>query len=206
MRRTKEDAAKTREEILDAALVCFNRKGFSRATLDDIACAAGVTRGAVYWHFKGKPEILRALRDRLSLPFLDRADTELLRGRERPALERIEGFLHAIFEDLERDLVKQQALALMHFKIEYVEALRDELQGMLGNTRLLVRAFEAAYRDAQVAGELAPGTSPKLAAHETVIFVTGLVRFWLLDDAPGGFRRSTRELIRAHLQTQRAQR
>ena len=203
MRRTKEEAARTREAILDAALCCFNRKGLSRATLDDIACAARVTRGAVYWHFKGKAQILRALRDRLSLPLLDRADTELLHADDRPPLERLERFLATMFDDLKREPARQQALAMMQFKCEYVDGLESELEGLMGNTRILARAFEGVYRDARAAGELAPGVDPKLAALETVVFVAGLVRLWLLDASPSGFRKSAPALIRAHVEARR---
>jgi TetR/AcrR family acrAB operon transcriptional repressor len=53
-RRTKEEAAATRESILDAAEQLFVKQGVSRTTLQHIATAAGVTRGAIYWHFNDK--------------------------------------------------------------------------------------------------------------------------------------------------------
>ena len=51
-RRTKEEAQQTREALIEAAEVVFHRKGVSASSLNDIAKEAGVTRGAVYWHFK----------------------------------------------------------------------------------------------------------------------------------------------------------
>lgn len=173
------------------------------STLDHIARAARVTRGVVYWHFEGKEQIVHTLRERLSLPFLDRADTELLHGGARPPLERIERFLLGAFADVERDAQKRQALELMHFRVEYVDALAGELDGIVANNKALARAFEVAYGEAESAGALMAGVSPRLAAYDTVIFVTGLVRLWLLDASAGGFRRSTSELIRAHLQSRR---
>ncbi|MGH3588633.1 MAG: TetR/AcrR family transcriptional regulator, partial [Pseudonocardia sp.] len=59
MRRTAADAARTRTELLDAALVVFAEKGWSGATFDGIARAAGVTRGAVHHHFPDKDTLLR---------------------------------------------------------------------------------------------------------------------------------------------------
>ncbi|MBY0410356.1 MAG: TetR family transcriptional regulator, partial [Burkholderiaceae bacterium] len=53
-RRTKEDANATRTRLIDAAESVFLQKGVSRASLNDIARAAGTTRGAIYWHFKDK--------------------------------------------------------------------------------------------------------------------------------------------------------
>ncbi|MCF8063735.1 MAG: TetR family transcriptional regulator [Desulfarculaceae bacterium] len=57
-RRTNEQAQETREKILEGALNVFSEKGFSRSTLSDIAKRIGMTRGAVYWHFKDKRELL----------------------------------------------------------------------------------------------------------------------------------------------------
>ena len=54
MRRTREDAQQTREEIFHAGVEVFAHKGYAAATMGDIAAKAGVTRGAIYWHFKNK--------------------------------------------------------------------------------------------------------------------------------------------------------
>lgn len=60
-RRTKRDAAKTRLKILKAASDLFFRKGYDKTTFEDIAARIKLTKGAVYWHFKSKPELLRQL-------------------------------------------------------------------------------------------------------------------------------------------------
>ncbi|MEM7019361.1 MAG: TetR/AcrR family transcriptional regulator [Pseudomonadota bacterium] len=60
---THESAAVRRAQILDAALQCFGEKGFSRAKMDDIVQASGLSKGAIYWHFKSKDEIFLALFD-----------------------------------------------------------------------------------------------------------------------------------------------
>jgi TetR/AcrR family acrAB operon transcriptional repressor len=60
-RKTKEEAAVTRESILMAALDLFTEKGYSSTTLVDIAKRIGMTRGAVYWHFENKQALLTAL-------------------------------------------------------------------------------------------------------------------------------------------------
>ncbi|MBC8479091.1 MAG: TetR family transcriptional regulator [FCB group bacterium] len=57
MRRTKEEAALTEQAILDAAVSVFTSKGFNDTRLEDIAANAGVTRGAIYWHFENKLDI-----------------------------------------------------------------------------------------------------------------------------------------------------
>ena len=61
MRRTKEDAEITRQHLLKAGLKVFSEKGYAASRLSDIAEVAGVTRGAIYWHFKNKKELFIAL-------------------------------------------------------------------------------------------------------------------------------------------------
>lgn len=50
-----------RKEILDAALQCFSKKGYHETKIDDIVEASGLTKGAIYWYFKGKREIFIAV-------------------------------------------------------------------------------------------------------------------------------------------------
>src|SRR5437764_15029498 len=119
MRRTKEEAARTRSAIVEAALMCFDRHGIAKTTLEQIASEASVTKGAVYWHFRGKREILHAIREEVSLPLLDRADCALLHRGESPPLERVARFLEGMLETVENDPRTRRALTVMQFKCEY---------------------------------------------------------------------------------------
>lgn len=53
-RKTKLEALKTRQHLIDVAITLFAKNGVSTTTLADIADAAGMTRGAIYWHFDSK--------------------------------------------------------------------------------------------------------------------------------------------------------
>lgn len=68
MRRTKEDSEKTRTAILLAAEELFLEKGVSHTSLEQIARAAGVTRGAVYWHFQNKAHLFNEMLNQVRLP------------------------------------------------------------------------------------------------------------------------------------------
>ena len=72
VRRTKEEAEETRRQIIEAARRVFLECGVGSTSLEKIAAAAGVTRGAVYWHFKNKTDLFFAMREDAVLPFLDR--------------------------------------------------------------------------------------------------------------------------------------
>lgn len=204
MRRTKEEAAQTRASIVEAGLACFDRHGIAGTTLADIAAAAGVTKGAVYHHFGGKRAILHEIREQVSLPLLDAADTALLHHEECPALERIERFLVSVLESLEADERKCRAMSVMLFKCEYVDELAEELAAALKNNIRLTKAFETAYAAARKQKQLAPGIDPEIAALATAMFFSGMVRLWLLHAPRSHFRKNARAALAAHVQSQRA--
>ena len=60
----KESQLQTRERLLDAALQVFSRRGYSAASVDEIAAEAGYSKGAVYSNFSNKEELFLALIDR----------------------------------------------------------------------------------------------------------------------------------------------
>lgn len=59
----KEAPIDTRVRILESAGRVFARKGLQKATLDEVAADAGVTKGAIYWHFKNKNDLFFSLLD-----------------------------------------------------------------------------------------------------------------------------------------------
>lgn len=88
MRRTKAEAAQTREEIFKAGLRVFSEKGFAAATMADVATAAGTTRGAIYWHFSSKGEFFREIVGRLSNHYDEVIRDAVTKGGASPELIR----------------------------------------------------------------------------------------------------------------------
>jgi len=60
-----------REKILNAATQLFGRRGYHGTTIEDVTSASGISRGALYWHFKGKSDLLGAVVERLKKEYLD---------------------------------------------------------------------------------------------------------------------------------------
>ncbi|WP_436859072.1 acrEF/envCD operon transcriptional regulator [Citrobacter tructae] len=90
-KKTKADALKTRQHLIETAIMQFATKGVGNTTLNDIADAAQVTRGAIYWHFENKTQLFNEvwlqqpplgdlINDRLSS---DTHDNPLLQLREK---------------------------------------------------------------------------------------------------------------------------
>jgi len=54
-------AEERRQQIMDAALACFARKGYHRTTMDDIVAESGLSKGSLYWYFKSKDDLFISL-------------------------------------------------------------------------------------------------------------------------------------------------
>lgn len=102
MRRTAEAAARTRQNILDAALWVFAEKGWAGTTLDDIARRCGVTRGAVYHHARDKADLLITLLKENWATAMTSAWKRLSTPDEE-AVTRLTGFLAEFLRLLEED-------------------------------------------------------------------------------------------------------
>jgi AcrR family transcriptional regulator len=72
-RAARAEGREARDEILSAALRVFARRGYAEASMDAIAAEAGYSKGALYWHFSGKEELLLTLLDeRIDAPMRER--------------------------------------------------------------------------------------------------------------------------------------
>src|SRR6478736_9372799 len=68
-RAARAEGRHAREELLTAAVHVFARRGYDQAGVDEIAAEAGYSKGALYWHFSGKQELLLALlEERIDAP------------------------------------------------------------------------------------------------------------------------------------------
>src|SRR3954454_4238710 len=68
-RAARAEGRESRDELLDAALRVFARRGYQQAGVDEIADSAGYSKGALYWHFSGKDELLvTLLEERIDAP------------------------------------------------------------------------------------------------------------------------------------------
>jgi TetR/AcrR family acrAB operon transcriptional repressor len=179
-RRTKDEAQQTRHALLDAAEAVFDTRGVAGASLQEVAETAGVTRGAVYWHFRDKADLFNAMMDRAILPFEQHwlmADPD--DGVD--PLRRLRELLLDILQQIAGDARLQRVVAISTQKVEYVGELDAIRERHLRVRAQALRRFEALLRLARRAGQLAPGVSPKAAAHALHALVDGLIANWMLD-------------------------
>jgi TetR/AcrR family acrAB operon transcriptional repressor len=179
-RRTKEDALETREAILDAAEDCFLEQGLSRTGLEAIAARAGVTRGAVYWHFKNKDEVLEAVVNRVSVPFFHGLE-RVSRADGNTPLRDLRELLRTSFTDLSRVARVRNALEVIELRCEVssqgdvISRIRQE--GM----RQTHSRISAAFARAGALGQLREGMDPESCARSLHFVISGALRMFLLD-------------------------
>jgi len=174
-RKTKEEAERTYHALLDAAALLFIDQGVARTTLNDIARAAGMTRGAIYWHFDNKEEVIKALWERdagaLHHGFIDaltRADTVASREGFR---KTIKALLNAVIVDAKLS----QAMRIVFHCIEFTWE-KTELQRFLFERRdQFYAALQQALHLLGKKGLLRPDLAPEVAASALWSYLTGLI-------------------------------
>ena len=183
-RRTKEDAIATRNGLIDAAEHVFREKGVSRASLGDIALAAGATRGAIYWHFKDKVDLFGAMMDRVTLP-LEQGYGGFEASTCSDPVQRLRSVMAMVLRSVTSDERTRRVFEIALYKVEYVSDLMDLRERHLAAadkfTKQLARDFELAT---QLQGVSLPMTSGEAAIGLHALF-DGLIRNWILGD--GGF-------------------
>jgi len=202
-RRTKEDALATRDAILDAAELLFERQGVSRTTLQHIASAAGVTRGAIYWHFQDKSALFNAMMERAVMP-LESALQCVEGADESDPLGQLRDWAMTAFRLTAKDAKTRRVFEIAIHKIEYVEelnAVRD--RHLASHARWLARA-EYRIKAAVKMGLLRKDVPVRTTALGLWAVTDGLIRLWLLK--PGAFNlvRVGEQMVDSHLDALRA--
>ena len=183
-RKTKAEAAATREALLDAAEEVFFAKGVARTSLEQIARHAGLTRGAVYWHFKNKMEIFDALHDSLHTPFIERI-MEGLEAEHPNPVGQLQELCTNIFLELDRDIQQRKALTLFLLKCDYSGELECRQEEQVKAKAIKMQAFAGYYKRAIKLGHIADDISAEDYTIAMSCFMRGVLHEYL--EAPEEF-------------------
>ncbi|WP_416242888.1 TetR family transcriptional regulator [Azospira sp. APE16] len=198
VRKTKAEAEQTRREIIDAARCVFHECGVSRTSLEKIARVAGVTRGAVYWHFENKAELFFAMRED-SLAVLNEVDAYLDSPDLPNPLDGIEQSLLAFFRIIDGRSEVRQVFEIMTLRCEYVDEFAQVLQEVNKPCMDFLAKLIRSYQRAADKGYLRPGLDPEGAAYDTLSFTAGLFNNWLSSQPGDLLRLKVPDMIRQHL-------
>ncbi|AHX33531.1 TPA: TetR family transcriptional regulator [Aeromonas dhakensis] len=177
-RRTKEEAQQTRCHIMSTALDLFCSHGLAKTSLTDIARAAELTRGAIYWHFKNKEELFVSLWEELCQPLshqLDACVSEL----EPDPLGKLRTFLKGVIIKISTEPAHQQMFTIM-FNLESLEgeaiSLREHMRSQSSN---FFRDLETTLGNAVRLGQLPQGLDLQRAATLLHCTLDGYIINWL---------------------------
>lgn len=179
--KSRFDGEATRSNLINAARAVFQRVGVNGCGLDLIASEAGVTRGAVYWHFANKADLFFAMLQQVRVTLVRLLDGGPAEERPAEPLARLAWQLQGVFRALERDVAAREVLEILFFRCEYVgpfAAVQDTLR--LTRQECVARIAES-YAAAQARGQLRAGLRPQGAALDTFHFVSSLLENWLAD-------------------------
>jgi AcrR family transcriptional regulator len=197
-RAARAQGREARDELLTAALRVFARRGYGQAGVDEIVAEAGYSKGALYWHFSGKEELLLTLlEDRIDAPMRELVALLESAPPERDmSLEATRGFARQLGEQREAVLLEREYWSLAirdpELRARYAERqteLRHALAAAtearmrhLGTPDLAIRAEEVARIVMSIIGGLAvdeliePGSiRPQLLGEALALIYAGLV-------------------------------
>ncbi|WP_083001903.1 TetR family transcriptional regulator [Halomonas sp. GT] len=192
-RKTKAEAAATREALLDAAEEVFFAKGVARTSLEQIARHADLTRGAVYWHFKNKGDLFMALVERVRMPFQSLMEEVNNADPTISPLTAIQLACHAGLNRMEQPS-HQRILSILLHRCEFFSdinpiQMQDEIADECFDEMLSV--FQLAQQQQLLRADLTPEVATRLMQAA----LGGLFHDWLRNPESFSLRERGGELI-----------
>jgi TetR/AcrR family transcriptional repressor of mexAB-oprM operon len=173
MRRTKEDAEKTRTAILAAAETLFLQNGVAHTSLEQIARAASVTRGAVYWHFQNKADLFHAMLSQVRLP-QEQLIERLRQCDQYCPLQPLRNLCLESLHGIAANEQKRRIFTILLHRCEFTEELRPAQERHEEAIQQFLLLSEQQFAKAQQRGQLRPGVTPYLAAHALHGLILGI--------------------------------
>lgn len=178
-RATKEEAQETRNRILDAAEEVFHEQGVARTSLADIAEAAHVTRGAIYWHFKNKLELFDAMCERVRLPMVEMV-RESAEGKGDDPLGQLRATCLFVFRETANNPHARKVFGILFHRCEYIDATQGFVALQQETLNTGARNIERILENAIARGQLPADLDARLAAILFQASWRGLLSNWLI--------------------------
>ncbi|KIQ03318.1 MULTISPECIES: TetR family transcriptional regulator [Pseudomonas] len=181
MRRTKEQAEQTRTTILASAEILFLEKGVAHTSLEHIAKHAGVTRGAVYWHFQNKAHLFHDMLSQVRLP-PEQLARHLQESQSGDGLQSLRELCVAGIAGIALDEQKRRIFTVLLHRCEFTEELREAEERHEAFINQFIDLCEAIFAHPTAQPRLRPGMTPRLAARTIHALIVGMLSDWLRDN------------------------
>jgi TetR/AcrR family acrAB operon transcriptional repressor len=180
VKKTREEALATRNAILDAAEIVFQERGVSKTSLAEIAAAAGVTRGAIYWHFANKVDLFDAMVQRV-FGLMEAKQEELSKQHYDDPVEMVRALTFYFLDRMTNDPSYCRIVRISWLKCEYVGEMVEIHDRHFERGRRFLGISMAAFQHSRELGFLSPRVDPRIAAIGLMAVVDGLALNWMLD-------------------------
>lgn len=177
MRRTKEDAEKTRQTVLEAALKLFSRDGYSLTTLSRIAKEAGCSRGPIYWHFQNKDDLYEAVLAYSQEP-LEALVAECHQMRETP-VEAMDRFIEQWLGLLVNNRKYRQSFEILLNKTELTDAMSRTLKRERALTKSIIALFQDLVERTAEQDLITTKEDPRDLGLLSYTYLMGITQAWL---------------------------
>jgi len=157
----------------------FLAKGVAGTSLNDIAVAAGTTRGAIYWHFKDKADLFNAMMDRVAMPL--QQVLLLLEADDEDPLPALKKALRSGLRQTVTDPQTRRVFEVATHKVEYVDSLCAIRERHLHMRGLWIERFRQVLLKSAAARGVRLAMPATTAAQGLHALMDGLVQNWLLD-------------------------
>ena len=179
-RKCKADADKTYESLLNSAETVFSQKGYAQATFQEIAKHAGLTRGAIYWHFDDKYQLLDAVLRRAELPW-DRLPVCFTSLDEAPSMSELGQVISNTLQELMNTPRLHRVMLILMHRTELAtdnSHVYGRLTEILDRVQTwLVAALSWHFQNTNTS----PHRNIQAAATAVKALLTGMMYVWLLD-------------------------
>lgn len=180
---------KRRGQIIEAAMKVFSEKGLEKARVDDIVDESGLSKGAVYWYFKSKDEIIQAAFDQFF--DFDQQGLKLLVHQPGTTRERLLAYSLMMVHNV------AQIYSLLPLAYQFYAAATR--QSLMQNS---FQRYYTAYNDllsqmlrqGMERGELKPVNEEAVATQLTAI-MEGMILLWVLHGASFDAEQFVRDMI-----------
>ena len=178
MKRTKEEAAITRATLMKTALSVFSAKGYAATTLDDVAKAAKVTRGAIYWHFKSKADLYNTLVQEFSARGAVVVQEAVAEGGT--LIDILRRIFVRVCTLIEEDKETRAVMELTLFKTGLDPELQPGRKKQIEAGNALLKGITEAMSQGIAQGVLRSDIDPADMARAFIAFENGAIQLWLL--------------------------
>ena len=197
VRKTKAEAEITRQRVLEAALKVFSRQGYAAARLEDVADEAGVTRGAIYWHFKNKADLYTTLVGEVMERLEEVVERAVSGGRD--FLDITRRVMLSIITLAEEDETYRAVIELTTLKTGYDPELEEGMRNKRAGMREIEAHITGYFRLAIANGELRTDLDPVIAARGQLAYINGVMVTWLLDQEAFSLRECAPALVEIYI-------